>query len=72
MKALKGNFKIFDYIKRLDVETISQFGNYSKIYSSIIELDDLEDDSDNVYDNVINIIRDAAIKIFQHKEILYY
>ena len=72
MKTLKDNFKIFDYIKKFDDKTISQFENYSKIYSSIIELDNLEDDSDNVYDKVINIIRDATINILQDTEILTY
>lgn len=59
MKALKDSFNIFEYIKRFDDEAISQFENYSKIFSSIIELDDLEDNSDNVYDKVINIVRNA-------------
>ena len=71
LKELKDNFKIFVYIKRLDDKTISQFENYSKIYSSIIELY-YTDISDNVYDKVINIIRDATINILQDKEILTY
>jgi len=73
MKTLKDNFKIFDYIKRLDDETITQFENYSKIFSSIIELDDTEDDiSDNVYEKVVNIIRDATLNILQDTENLIY
>jgi len=38
MRAKKDNFQIFEYIKGLSDETITQFENYSKIYSSIIEL----------------------------------
>ena len=73
MKRLKDNFRIFEYIKRLDYETISQFENYSKIYSSIIELDDTDDDiSDNVYNTVVNIITDATINILQDTENLIY
>ena len=73
MKALKDNFKIFEYIKRLDEKTITYFENYSKVYSSIIELDDTDDDiSDNVYDKVVNIIRDAILNIFQDTENLIY
>ncbi len=67
MKKLKDNFKIFEYIKTLDYETISQFENYSKIYLLIIELDDTDDDIlDNVYDKVFNIIRDAIFNIYQN------
>ena len=73
MKKLKDNFKIFEYLKTLHYETISQFENYSKIYLSIIELDDTDDDIlDNVYDKVVNIIKDATFIIYQNIEILKY
>jgi hypothetical protein len=83
MKAKKKDSEILEYIKTLETEaetdtgkgtdTISQFENYSKIYSSIIELDDTDDDiSDNVYDRVVNIIRDATFNILQDTEILIY
>ena len=73
MRALKNNFKIIEYIKRLDDKTISQFENYSKIYSSIIKLEVTDDDiSDIVYDKVINIIRDATFNIFQDTENIIY
>ena len=71
MKALKDNFKIFEYIKQLDNKTISQFENYSKMYSSIIELDDADDDiSDNIYEKVVNnIIIDVVFNIYKTQNI---
>ena len=73
MKNIADNFKIFNYIKTLDEKTISQFENYSKIYSSVIELDTNDDFSDNVYDKVVNIITDATFNILQDTEnFLYY
>ena len=74
MKALKDNFKIFEYIKTLndDEKTINQFENFSKIYSSIDELDSNEDLSDNIYDKVITIIKDATFNISQDSEKFMY
>ena len=73
MKKIKDNFKIFEYIKSMNIEIISDFVNYSKIYSSIIELDTNKDFSDNLYDQVNKIIKDASFNIFQDKEnFLYY
>jgi len=73
MKNLKLNFKIFEYIKQLSNIEISQFENYSKIYSSIIELDSNEDFEDNIFDKVNNIIKDATFNILQDEEnFLYY
>ena len=73
MKDLKLNFKIFEYIKKLNKTEISQFENYSKIYLSIIELDSNEDFEDNVFDKVNNIIKDATFNILQDEEnFLYY
>ena len=70
MKNLKDNFKIFQYIKTLneDEKTIKQFKNYSKVYSSIDELDSNEDLSENVYDKVITIITDSTFNILQDSE----
>jgi len=73
LKKTEDNFKIFDIIKKFDEKTISQFENYSKIYSSIIELDTNDDFSDNVYYKVVNIITDATFNILQDTEnFLYY
>ena len=72
MKKLEDNFKIFTYIKTMNENTISQFENYSKIYLSVIELD-RNDISENVYEQVINIIEDATFNILQDTEnFLYY
>ena len=73
MKKQKDNFKIFEYIKSMNTDTISDFENYSKIYSSIIELDTNEEFSDNLYDKINNIIKDATFNILQDREnFLYY
>ena len=72
MKELKNNFAIFQYIKNMDEEEISQFVNYSKIFSSVIELDTNDDFSDNVYDRVVNIITKATFIISQDTENFMY
>ena len=73
MKRLEDNFKIFDYIKSMNEKIISKFENYSKIYSSIIELDRNDDISGNLYEQVLNIIKDLIIDISQDTEkFLYY
>ena len=43
MKKLEDNFRIFEYIKSMKKEEISDFENYSKIYPSIIQLDSNDD-----------------------------
>ena len=63
MKNLKDNFKVFEYIKRLDDITLSQFKNYSKIYSSIIELDNRDDD--------FTIISSYDYKVFEDEVVKY-
>ena len=39
MKDLEDNFRIFDYIKSMSKDQIYKFENYSRIYSSVIELE---------------------------------
>ena len=73
MKKLEDNFKILNYIKSMNEKIISKFENYSKIYSSIIELDRNDDISGNLYEKVFNIIKDAIFDISQDTEkFLYY
>ena len=73
MKKFEDNFKIFDYIKSMNEKTISKFENYSKIYSSVIELDRNDDISGSLYEQVINIIKDSAFDISEDTEkFLYY
>ena len=70
---IQDNFKIFNYIKTMDEKIISQFENYSKIYSSVIELfTNQEDIEGNVYDKVISIITDATFNIYQDSENFLY
>jgi len=49
-------------------KTIKQFENYSKIYESVIELDRNDEDSDNIYTKVYNIIKSATFTICQDDE----
>ena len=72
MKDLKNNFKILEYIQKLDEKIIDKFENYSKIYQSIIELDTDDDYSDNIYNRVIKIIKGAKFNILQDTENFYY
>jgi hypothetical protein len=82
MKEIKNNFKIFEYIKKMNEEEISQFENYSKIYSSVIELEldsnveeergDTPLESDNVYDRVVNIMKKSTFIILQDTENFSY
>ena len=46
--------------------------NIQKIYSSVIELDSNDENSDNVYNKVVNIIRNATFIILQDSEYLLY
>lgn len=48
MKDQNDNFDRLKYIKRLPPEEINQIEKYSQIYSYIIELDRMDDDSDNI------------------------
>ena len=73
MKDLKQNSRIFEYIKALSDNVISQFKNYYKIYSSIIELDSDDDFEDNAIDKVNNIIKEATCNILKDEEkFMYY
>ena len=72
MKKIKDNDKIFLNIKSMNETTIKQFENYSKIYESIIELDRNDEDSDNLYKKVNEIIKSASFNIFQDSEKFFY
>ena len=72
MKKLKDNDKIFVNIKTMNKTTIEQFENYSQIYESIIELDRNDEDSDNLYLKVIDIIKYASFNISQDSEKFLY
>jgi len=68
MKKKEDNFKILFYIKNMEENLISRFEKYSKIYSSIIELDMFYDDSENLYNKVRNLIKDKTFNIYQNEE----
>ena len=73
MKSLKDNFKIFSYIKKMPQERIDNFKTYSKIYNSIIELDDSADElEDNVHAQVLKLIKNSKLIILQDTEIFLY
>ena len=72
MKDQENNFKRLEYIKGLDPEEIDKFDKYSQIFQYIIELDRVED-SDNIYDQIIKIIKtDLTLKIDPDSEKFYY
>jgi len=67
------NFNILQYIKGLDKSIIDKFEKYSQIYPAIIELDRSDNFSDNVYEQVTNIIqKDLALNISQDSENFRY
>ena len=72
MGEKKSDLEIFNYITQLNDETIAKFENYSKVYSSIIELDTDDDISDNIYDKVFNIFKEAYFNIEQDSENFLY
>jgi len=65
MKNLEDNFRIFDYIKSMDEDMISKFENYSRIYSSVIELDTFYDNSQNLFEEVHDKLKEETFHIFQ-------
>ena len=68
LKNIEDNFKIFIYIKNMNENQISNFEKYSKIYSSLIELDTFYDETENLYDEVKDIIKDKTFNIYQDED----
>ena len=68
MKTIEDNFKIFAYIKSMNENEISKFENYSRIYSSVIELDISYDDSENLYHEIMDKIKDKTFNIYQDED----
>ena len=68
MKKLKDNFKILNYIKSMKKDTVDRFENYSKIYSSVIDLERNKDTPGNLFETVNNIIKNATFEISQDTE----
>ena len=71
-KKKKGNKEIFEYIKTLSPEQIDAFKSYSKVFSSIIELDRNENSALNIFDQVNKIITNAKFLFLQEIEIFSY
>jgi hypothetical protein len=66
------NQKIFEYIKTLDEDKIKSFESYSKIFSSIIELDRNDNFILNIFDEIDNIIKNAKFTFDYEKEDFSY
>ena len=71
-KEKQGNKGIFEYIKTLSPEQIDAFESYSKVFSSIIELDRNENSAFNIFDQVDKIIKNAKFLFLQENEIFSY
>ena len=68
MIKMKDNFRIYSYIKNMEETEISKFIDYSRIYSSIIDLDIFYDNSKNLYDEIKDIIKDKVFNIYQDED----
>ena len=71
-ETMKGNKEIFEYIKNLKPEEINAFESYSKVFSSIIELDRNENSALNIFDKVDKIIKNAKFIFHPETEIFKY
>ena len=79
LKSLDDNNERFKYIKSLknnkekEKEIITHFENYSKVFTSVIELDRYYDDSDNIYEQVKMLIeKSLSLNIYQYSENFSY
>ena len=66
------NKKIFEFIKTLTEDKIKAFESYSKIFSSIIELDRNDNFLLNIFDQIDNIIKNAKFLFLYETEIFTY
>ena len=70
-ESKKNNKEIFKYIKTLR-EEIKAFESYSKIFSSIIELDRNDNFILNIFDQIDDIIKNAKFLFLHETEIFSY
>ena len=70
LRKINDNFKIYEYIKKLNREEINRFINYSKNYLSIIELGNLLNLVDEILEQINNIIINSNI-IFRSDDDTY-
>ena len=68
----KNNKEIFEYIKNLSPKQINAFESYSKIFSSIIELERNENLYPFIFDKVDKIIKNAKFIFLPEMEIFSY
>ena len=71
-KTKKDYQEIFEYIKNLNKDEIDAFKSYSKIFSSIIELDRYDNSPLNIFNRVDNIIHNAKFEFSQEIENFIY
>ena len=72
-KSIKNDNKvIFKYIKTLEEDKIKAFESYSKIFSSIIELDRNDNFILNIFDQIDDIIKNAKFLFLHETEIFSY
>ena len=72
MQYMRNSYELFEYIKSMKHETFYQFENYSKVYSSIIDLIRYNDEPENIYIKINNIIKDANFNILRDSENFCY
>ena len=71
-KTRKNYKEIFEYIKNLNEDEIDAFKSYSKVFSSIIELDRNDNSALNIFNQVDNIIHNARFEFSQEIENFCY
>lgn len=71
-QSKENNEAIFKYIKTLNKEQIDAFESYSKVFSSIIELDRNDNSALNIFNQVDNIIHNAKFLFLQDSEVFSY
>ena len=73
IKNLKDNFEILEKIKMFSKDDVDKFEKYSKIYTSIIELDRKNSSSKCLFEQVDSIIQYAILTLKQDfEDFIYY
>ena len=72
IKKKETNMEIFKYIKEIDSEYLERFHNFSCVYPSIIELNQNNELSFLLYEEIGDITKDSKIKFSQDKQMFTY
>ena len=72
IRKMETNLEIFNYIKKISLDKIKSFENFSCNYSSIIELSLNNDLSLNLYEKIKEITKDASFIFYQEDETFSY